>query len=113
MHQMATGRIRRTARRGITALVLGWLAVPAAAVAFAPSASAASSATVDIRTLPPPVVSVDSGGTVTFVNHVDSYKSGITLPLVGGASATVNTDVAVSFFGQKRSLQYGQQAAWD
>ncbi|WP_448626277.1 hypothetical protein [Geodermatophilus sp. URMC 64] len=109
---MATGRIRRTARRGIVALVLGWLAVLVATVAAAPGASAAPTATVDIRTLTPPVVSVDAGGTVTFVNHVATYDSAVTLPLVGGVKATVHTDVSVTFFGQKRDLQFGQSTQW-
>jgi hypothetical protein len=109
---MATGPIRRSARRGIAASVLGWLAILVGLVLLAPSASAAPTATVDIKTLTPPVVSVDAGGTVTFVNHVDSYRTGITLPLVGGLSATVNTDVSVTFFGQKRNLKFNDKTSW-
>lgn len=67
---MASGRIRRSARRGIAAAVLGWLAVAAVSVLMAPSASAAPTATVEIRDLTPPVVSVDAGGSVTFVNRI-------------------------------------------
>ncbi len=67
---MATGRIRRTARRGVALAVLGWLSVAAASVALAPSASAAPAVTVPIRDLTPPVVSIDAGGTVTFVNEI-------------------------------------------
>ena len=109
---MATGRIRRSARRGIAAIVLGWLAIVVGSVLLAPGASAAPTATVDIKTLTPPVVGVDAGGTVTFVNHVASYRTGITLPLAGGISATVNTDVSVTFFGQKRDLKFGDQTSW-
>ena len=61
---MATGRIHRTARRGIAVAVLGWLAVAAASVALAPAAGAAPAVTVPIRDLTPPVASVDGGGTV-------------------------------------------------
>ena len=39
----------------------------------APSASAAPSATVTIQTVTPPAVSVDQGGTVTFVNGIVDY----------------------------------------
>jgi hypothetical protein len=111
---MATGRIRRSARRGLTAAVLGWLGVAAFSVLMAPSATAAPSATVEIRTVTPPAVSVDKGGQVTFVNRVDSYSSGVDLgPLVGSFTATVNTDVSVTFFGQTRGLQPGQSTAWN
>ena len=67
---MASGRIRRSARRGVAAAVLGWLGVAAISVLLAPSASAAPTATVEIRDLTPPVVSVDAGGSVTFVNLI-------------------------------------------
>ncbi|MGY1602019.1 hypothetical protein [Geodermatophilus sp. SYSU D00815] len=109
---MATGRIRRSARRGIVVLVLAWLAAVVAAIALAPGAGAAPSTTVQIRTLTPPVASVDAGGTVTFVNQVATYDTGVTLPLVGGVTATVHTDVAVTFSGEKRTLQHGQQTSW-
>ena len=111
---MASGRIRRSARRGIAAAVLGWLGVAAFAVLMAPSAAAAPSATVEIRNVTPPVASVDKGGTVTFVNQIPAQnKGGINLgPLAGNLSATVHTDVAVNFFGQNRGLQTGQSTAW-
>jgi hypothetical protein len=67
---MASGRIRRSARRGLAVAVLGWLAVAGFSVLMAPSASAAPTATVEIRDLTPPVVSVDAGGSVTFVNRI-------------------------------------------
>jgi hypothetical protein len=110
---MATGRIRRKARRGIAVAVLGWLCAAVAAVLLAPSASAAPSVTVEIKNFTPPVASVDAGGTVTFVNRIPAQnKGGISIPLVGNVSATVYTDVAVTFFGQKRPLQTGQSTAW-
>jgi hypothetical protein len=110
---MATGRIRRSARRGIAAAVLGWLGVAVFAVLLAPGASAAPSATVEIRNVTPPAVSVDKGGTVTFVNAIPAQnKGGVSIPLVGTFSATVHTDVAVNFFGQNRPLQTGQSTAW-
>src|SRR6476661_7811316 len=67
---MATGRIRRSARRGVAAAVLGWLAVAAVSVLMAPSATAASTYTVHIKDLTPPIASVDKGGKVTFVNEI-------------------------------------------
>jgi hypothetical protein len=82
------------------------------AVFMAPSASAAPQETVAIQTLTPPVKSVDRGGKITFVNQVPAYSTGVSLPLVGSVSATVNTDVSVTFFGQKRDLQFGQSATW-
>ena len=110
---MASGRIRRSARRGIAVAVLGWLAVAAFSVLMAPSASAAPSATVTIQNVTPPAVSVDQGGTVTFVNGIPAQnKGGISIPLAGTFSATVYTDVAVNFFGENRPLQPGQSTAW-
>ncbi|MCW2682972.1 MAG: hypothetical protein JWP33_885 [Blastococcus sp.] len=115
---MAIGRIRRSARRGLAAAILGWLGVAALAVLLAPSASAASTATVEIKNVTPPVASVDKGGQVTFINRIPAENRGgitvSTLPLVADvtASATVYTDVAVSFFGQDRKLETGQSTAW-
>src|SRR4051812_20453486 len=86
--QMATGRIRRSARRGLAAAVLGWLGVAAFAVLMAPSASAAPAATVEIKNFTPPLASVDKGGRVTFVNLIPAQnKGGITIPLVGSVTA--------------------------
>jgi hypothetical protein len=110
---MATGRIRRTARRGVAAAVLGWLGIAAVSVLLAPSASAAPSVTVEIKNVTPPAASVDAGGTVTFVNKIPPQnKGGISIPLVGTFSATVHTDVAVTFFGQQRNLAYDAAAQW-
>jgi hypothetical protein len=110
---MATGRIHRTARRGIALAVLGWLGVAVAAVLLAPSASAASAVTIEIRNVTPPAASVDAGGTVTFVNKIPPQnKGGVSIPLVGSFSATVYTDVSVTFFGQKKPLKLDESAAW-
>src|SRR4029453_15073650 len=84
---MASGRIRRTARRGVAPPLLVWLGMAGVAVLMAPSASAAPTATVTIRDLTPPAVSVDAGGTVTFVNGIADK----TLPLVG----VVHTEVTL------------------
>src|SRR3954451_6443177 len=110
---MASGRIRRSARRGLAVAVLGWLGVAAVSVLMAPSASAAPQETVEIMNVTPPVKSVDKGGKVTFVNKIPAQnKGGISIPLVGTVSATVFTDVSVTFFGQKKDLQTDQSAGW-
>jgi hypothetical protein len=110
---MATGRIRRSARRGLAVAVLGWLAVAAMAVLAAPSASAAPQETVEIMNFTPPVKGVDKGGQITFVNKIPTQnEGGISIPLVGSVSATIYTDVSVTFFGQKKDLQFDQSAAW-
>jgi hypothetical protein len=112
---MAAGRIRRTARRGLTAAVLGWLGVAAFSVLMAPIAGAAPSraVTVEIKNVTPPAASVEPGGTVTFVNKIPAQnKGGISVPLVGSVSATVFTDVSVTFFGQQRNLAPDQSAQW-
>jgi hypothetical protein len=67
---MASGRIRRSARRGVAAAVLGWLGVAGLSVVMAPDATAASTYTVHIRDLTPPVASVDRGGKVTFIDEI-------------------------------------------
>jgi hypothetical protein len=111
--KMAAGRMRRSARRGVAVAVLGWLGVAAAAVLMAPGASAAPQETVEIMNFTPPVKSVDKGGQLTFVNKIPTQnKGGIKLPLVGSASATVFTDVSVTFFGQKRDLKFGESTTW-
>jgi hypothetical protein len=57
---------------------------------------------------------VDPGGRVTFVNKIPAEnRGGISVPLVGSFSATVFTDVSVTFFGQRRDLQPEQSAAWN
>lgn len=109
---MANGRIRRSARRGIAAAVLGWLCVAVASVAMAPGASAAKAVTIEIKNVTPPVASVDAGGTVTFVNRVAPVATSVSVPLVGQVGATIRTDVAVTFFGQKRALAPNASTSW-
>ena len=46
---MASGRIRRSARRGLAGAVLAWVGVATASVLMAPSAAAAPTATVEIK----------------------------------------------------------------
>ncbi|WP_091066691.1 hypothetical protein [Klenkia brasiliensis] len=104
--------IARSARRGIAVLTLGWLLAMAGSVLAAPAATAAPTATVEIKTLTPPTVSIDAGGTVTFVNSVASYPASLTLPLVGSLGATVYTDVSVTFNGSTKGLQLGQSAQY-
>src|SRR3954452_16709858 len=104
---MASGRIRRGARRGIAALVVGWLGVLVASVLLAPSASAAPTATVTIRDLTPPVVSVDAGGSVTFVNQIQDKTLSVGVgPLA--VTATVHTDVTLKLPSGSHPLQPGQ-----
>ena len=106
---MATDRIHRNARRGIAVAVLGWLSVAAAAVVLAPSASAAPAVTVPIRDLTPPVVSVDGGGTVTFVNEIQDK----TVQVGGGGllptlvSVTAKTEVTLGLPSGQRVLAPG------
>ena len=114
---MADGRIRRNARRGIAAAVLGWLCVAAASVVLAPGASADDSVSVTIDDVTPPLASVDAGGRVTFVNAIKADTVSVSVPSIGvlpaqKASATVHRDVAVTFFGDKRTLTTGKSTAW-
>ncbi len=110
---MATDRIHRNARRGIAVAVLGWLSVAAAAVVLAPSASAAPAVTVPIRDLTPTVVSVDAGGTVTFVNEIQDK----TVQVGGGGllpslvSVTAKTEVTLGLPSGQRVLAPGASAA--
>jgi hypothetical protein len=95
---MATGRIRRSARRGLAAAVLGWLGVAAASVVAAPPASAASSYIVHIKDLTPPVASVDRNGTVRFIDEIPNK----TVQVGGGGlipslvSVTAKTQVTLT-----------------
>jgi hypothetical protein len=97
----------RTVRRGVVALVLGWLAVMVGSLLLAPSASAAPTATVYIRDLTPPIASVDQNGIVTFINQIQPKNvqvggGGLVPTLV---SATVNTDVTLALPSGKYTLQ--------
>jgi hypothetical protein len=110
---MATGRIRRSARRGFAVAILGWLAVAAASVLMAPSAGAAPTATVEIRDLTPPVVSVDAGGTVTFVNRIQDK----TVQVGGGGllpslvTVTAKTEVTLRLPSGAKPLAPGASAS--
>lgn len=110
---MASGRIRRTARRGFTAAVLAWVGVAAFSVLMAPSATAAASVTVAIRDLTPPVASVDKGGTVTFVNQIQDKTvrvggSGL-LPSV--VDVTAKTEVTLRLPSGSKALAPGASVA--
>ncbi len=109
---MATGRIHRTARRGVAVAVLGWLSVAAASVALAPPAGAAPAVTVPIRDLTPPVVSVDAGGSVTFVNEIQDKPvqvgGGGLLPTL--VSVTAKTEVTLGLPSGPRVLAPGASA---
>jgi hypothetical protein len=104
---MASGRIRRSARRGIAVAVLGWLGVAGFAVLMAPGASAAATYTVHIRDLTPPVASVDSGGTVTFVNEIPDKVLSVGVGGLSVVKATVHTDVTLQLPSGKKPLAAG------
>ncbi|TFV88004.1 hypothetical protein [Blastococcus sp. CT_GayMR16] len=110
---METGRIRRSARRGIAVAVLGWLGVAAFAVLMAPSAAAAPTATVPIRDVTVPAVSVDAGGTVTFVNEIQDK----TVQVGGGGlipslvSVTAKTEVGLRLPSGTKALAPGASVA--
>jgi hypothetical protein len=106
---MASGRIRRSARRGVAAAVLGWLGVATLSVLMAPSAAAAAQVTVTIRDLTPPVASVDAGGTVTFVNDIAPKTvrvgGGGVIPSLVDVTAT--TDVTLGLPSGSKPLARG------
>jgi hypothetical protein len=110
---MATGRITRSARRGLAAVVLGWLAILVGSVLMAPSASADPTAKVEIRDLTPPLVSVDAGGKVTFTNLIEDK----TVQVGGGGllpslvTVTVHTDVALGLPSGAHPLKKGESWA--
>src|SRR3954453_4159081 len=110
---MATGRITRSARRGLAAIVLGWLAGLVGSVVLAPSASADPTAKVEIRDLPPPLVSPDAGGKVTFVNLIEDKPvqvgGGGLLPSL--VTVTVHTDVALGLPSGAHPLKKGESWA--
>src|SRR3954470_11549651 len=109
---MATGRIKRSARRGLAAIVLGWLAILVGSVLLAPSASADSQVDFPIRDLTPPLVSVDAGGTVTFSNAIQDKPvqvGGGLLPSL--VTAVVHTDVTLGLPSGAHALQGGKNPA--
>jgi hypothetical protein len=101
---MRAGRIHRFATRGVVALVLGWAAVMVGSLLVAPSASAAPAATVYIRDLTPPLVSVDKNGTVTFINQIQDKSTGVSLLGLSALTATVHTDVTLAVPSGKYTL---------
>src|SRR3954452_6481775 len=110
---MATGRIKRSARRGLAAIVLGWLAILVGSVLLAPSASADSQVDFPIRDLTPPLVSVDAGGTVTFSNLIQDKPvqvggDGLLPSLV---TVVVHTDVTLGVPSGAHPLQGGKNPA--
>jgi hypothetical protein len=99
---MATGRIRRSARRGLAAATLGWVGVVAGSVLTAPPAAAASSYIVHIKDLTPPVASVDKDGTVRFIDEIPDKTVSVSVApggLLGGATlvnVTAKTQVILT-----------------
>jgi len=111
--RMHNGGTRRTARRGIAVAVLGWLAVLGGSVVVAPAADAAPTATVEVKDLTPPLVSIDPGGTVTFVNEIEDKKvqvgAGGVIPSV--VTVVVHTDVALTLPSGQHPLKPGESWA--
>ena len=111
MQSRMRSRIGRTARRAVAVAVLGWLTVLAGSVLVAPTASAAPTATVEVKDLTPPLVSIDPGGTVTFVNRIQDK----TLQVGGGGllpslvTVVVHTDVALTLPSGQHPLKPGEQ----
>lgn len=101
---MRAGRIRRNARRGVIALVLGWAAVMVGSLLMAPAASAAPTATVYVRDLTPPLVSVDKNGTGTFINQIQDKNTGVSVLGLAAVTATVHTDVTLTLPSGKYTL---------
>ncbi|SFL61505.1 hypothetical protein SAMN04488085_11451 [Geodermatophilus ruber] len=90
-------------------MLLGWLAAVGGSVLLAPGASAAPSETVAIRDLTPPVVSVDAGGSVTFVNQIQDKTVQVGVGPLGLVNVTVQTDVSLRLPSGARALQPGQR----
>ncbi|WP_409329416.1 hypothetical protein [Trujillonella humicola] len=116
---MATGRIRRSARRGLAGALLLWLAILGTSVLVAPRAHADPNGRVDpvvevvIRDLTPHYVSIDDGDTVRFTNQIPDK----TVQVGGGGllpslvSVTVRTEVTLTMPTGTRVLPPG--ASWD
>ncbi len=123
---MATGRIRRSARRGLGAAVLGWVGVAAASVIAAPPAAAASSYVVHIKDLTPPVASVDKKGTVRFIDEIPDKTVSVSVGpggVLGGVTlvnVTAKTQVILTLPSGDHPLEPTtdpahptSQTAWD
>jgi hypothetical protein len=100
--KMASGRIRRTARRGIAAAILVWLGVAGLTVLMAPSASAAPGPIAIAIASPqaPGSLSLNAGDAVLFQNGIPP----LTVPLVG----TVYTDLTLHLPSGAKTLAPGQ-----
>lgn len=85
---MGMGRTARTARRGLIALVLGWLAALVIGVLLATTASAGTTVTIG-KTAPAPLT-LHPGDPVTFVNGIAPLP--VTVPGVVPVQATVLTN---------------------
>lgn len=106
---MADAGPRRAALRMVAALILGLTLVLGGWVLHSPSASAAPTATVYIRDLTPPVVSVDAGGTVSFINQIADKTLSVGVgPLA--VTAVVHTDVTVNVPSGSHTVQPSQAA---
>src|SRR4051812_29695936 len=108
--RMRNGGTARTARRAVAVAVLGWLAVFAGSVVAPPRAGAAPTATIEGKDLTPPLVSIDAGGTVTFVNKIEDK----TVQVGGGGlvpsvvTVLVHTDVALTLPSGQHPLKPGE-----
>ena len=109
--RMRRGRTGSTARRAVAAAVLGGLAVLAGSVVSAPTAGAAPTATVEVKDLTPPLVSIDPGGTVTFVDKIQDKNvqvgGGGLIPSV--VTVVVHTDVTLGLPSGQHPLKPGEQ----
>ena len=110
---METGRIRRSARRGIAVAVLGWLGVRPASVLLAPSASAAPQETVEIMNFTPPGEECRQGRHDHVRQQDPGREQGRDLDPAGGERVGHRVHRrSVTFFSQKRDLQPNQSTAW-
>jgi hypothetical protein len=111
--RMRRGRIGSTARRVVGVAVLGWVAVLAGSTLSAPAADAAPTATIEVKDLTPPLVSIDPGGTVTFVDEIQDK----TVQVGGGGllpslvTVVVHTDVALTLPSGQHPLKPGESWA--
>lgn len=92
---MSSDRIRRIVGRGVAVLALGCAATLGAAFLQAPSAGAAPTATVEIKDLTPPLVSIDKNGVVTFVNEIADKPVQVQVGPLSVVDAVVHTDVTL------------------
>ncbi|MCU1605874.1 MAG: exported protein of unknown function [Modestobacter sp.] len=102
------GQIRRTAGRALALALAGWVLAMGGSVLLAPSASAEPAVTVAIRDLTPPLVSVDAGGSVTFVNQIADKPvqvGGGLLPTL--VNVTAHTDVTLKVPSGTKPLPAG------